>query len=417
MLNPLLYLQAIWQALTQIWVNKTRSMLTTLGIVIGVWAVTSVIAALSGMKTFVLTEFEAFGASNIFIHHDRPPGVDSNKYSWSTIRMKIPELQAIAEHCPSIERLTPITGLGGTVEAGNESVTGVGVTGIWAAWHQIRSRELLQGRPFTSIDVDNARQVCLINDKAIEKLRLDKEPINQYIIFNKRRFLIVGVVEDKPDSILRADFGAGGTEVELFVPFTTAVKMQTPYFFFMIIAQAASPQMADEAAAEVRFTLRKMRKLEPDEPDTFQARPMAQVIDQFKAVAAVITMVAGCIVGISLLVGGIGIMNIMLVSVSERTHEIGLRKAVGATPAAILMQFLLEAITLSLLGGVIGLVAAQLTVVGISHIPDMGLEETAIPFWAVVMSFSFCASVGVTFGMFPAIKAARLDPIESLRHE
>ncbi len=417
MLNPLFYIQAIWQALTQIWVNKTRSMLTTLGIVIGVWAVTSVIAALSGMKTFVLTEFEAFGASNIFVLHDWPPGVDSNKYSWPTIRMKIPELQAIAEHCPSIERLTPITGLGGTVEAGNESVNGVGVTGIWAAWHQIQNRELLQGRPFTSIDVNSARQVCLINDKAIEKLRLDKEPINQYIIFNKRRFLIVGVVEDKPDSIFNADFGAGGTEVELFVPFTTAVKMQTPYFFFLIIAQAVSPQMADEAAAEVRFTLRKMRKLEPDEPDTFQAKPMAQVIDQFKAVAAVITMVAGCIVGISLLVGGIGIMNIMLVSVSERTHEIGLRKAVGATPAAILMQFLLEAITLSLLGGVVGLVAAQITVVGISHIPDMGLQETAIPFWAVVMSFSFCASVGVTFGMFPAIKAARLDPIDSLRHE
>ena len=417
MLNPLFYIQAIWQALVQIWVNKTRSMLTTLGIVIGVWAVTSVIAALSGMKTMVLTEFEAFGASNIFVLHDWPPGVDSNKYSWPTIRMKIPELQAIAEHCPSIERLTPITGLGGTVEAGNESVNGVGVTGIWAAWHKIQNRELIQGRPFTSIDVNSARQVCLINDKAIEKLRLDKEPINQYIIFNKRRFLIVGVVEDKPDSIFNADFGAGGTDVELFVPFTTAVKMQTPYFFFMIIAQAASPQMADEAAAEVRFTLRKMRKLEPDEPDTFQAQPMAQVIDQFKAVAAVITMVAGCIVGISLLVGGIGIMNIMLVSVSERTHEIGLRKAVGATPAAILMQFLLEAITLSLLGGVVGLVAAQLTVVGISHIPDMGLEETAIPFWAVVMSFSFCAGVGVTFGMFPAIKAARLDPIDSLRHE
>ncbi len=417
MLNPLFYIQAIWQALTQIWVNKTRSMLTTLGIVIGVWAVTSVIAALSGMKTFILTEFEAFGASNIFVLHDWPRGVDSNKYSWPTIRMKIPELQAIAEHCPSIERLTPITGLGGTVEAGNESVNGVGVTGIWAAWHQIQNRELLQGRPFTSIDVTSARQVCLINDKAIEKLRLDKEPINQYIIFNKRRFLIVGVVEDKPDSIFNADFGAGGTEVELFVPFTTAVKMQTPYFFFLIIAQAVSPQMADEAAAEVRFTLRKMRKLEPDEPDTFQAKPMAQVIDQFKAVAAVITMVAGCIVGISLLVGGIGIMNIMLVSVSERTHEIGLRKAVGATPAAILMQFLLEAITLSLLGGVVGLLASQLTVVGISHIPDMGLEETAIPFWAVVMSFSFCAGVGVTFGMFPAIKAARLDPIDSLRHE
>ena len=133
MLSPFFYIQAIFLALTQIWVNKTRSFLTTLGIVIGVWAVTFVIAVLSGMKTFVLSEFEAFGASNIFILHDWPPGIDHNKYSWPQIRMKIPELESIAKHCPSIERLTPITGIGGTVEAGNESVSGVSATGIWSA--------------------------------------------------------------------------------------------------------------------------------------------------------------------------------------------------------------------------------------------------------------------------------------------
>ncbi|MHC5023102.1 MAG: ABC transporter permease [Planctomycetota bacterium] len=417
MLNPLFYLQAILLALGQIWVNKTRSFLTALGIIIGVASVTAVIAALSGLKTKVLTEFEAFGASKMFILHDRPAGADRNKYPWPEIRMKVPELEAIAAHCPSIEKLTPITGLGGTVVAGNEIAAGVAASGIWPDWHAIENRELLQGRPFTSIDETNARQVCLINDKAIEKLRLNKNPVNQYLLFNGRRFLIVGVVADKQDSMFNADFGAGGTEVELFIPFSTAVKMQRRHFFFMIIAKVVSPEQAEEAAAEVRFLLRKMRHLEPDHPDTFQAQPMDEFIDQFKALAAGITAIAGGIVGISLLVGGIGIMNIMLVSVSERTREIGLRKAVGATPAAILMQFLLEAMTLSLVGGLIGLGIGEALAVGLTMLPDAGLEEAQVPIWAVVMSFAFCAGVGVVFGMFPAIKAARLNPIEALRHE
>jgi putative ABC transport system permease protein len=417
MLNPLFYLQAIGLALGQIWVNKTRSVLTALGIIIGVASVTSVIAALSGLKTKVLSEFEAFGASKMFVLHDRPAGSDRNKYPWPQIRMKIPELEAIAEHCPSIDKLTPITGLGGSVVAGNEVLNGVSASGIWPDWHEIENRALIQGRPFTRIDEDNARQVCLINDTAIEKLRLPNDPINEYIFFNDRRFLIVGVVEDQEAGMFNADFGAGGTEVELFIPFSTAVKMRDPYFFFMIIAKIVSPEAADEAAAEVRFVLRRMRQLKPGDPDTFQATAMDKFIDQFKALAAGITAIAGGIVGISLLVGGIGIMNIMLVSVSERTREIGLRKAVGATPAAVLLQFLLEAVTLCLVGGLAGLAIGEALAFGLTQLPNAGLEQAAIPLWAVVLSFAFCAAVGVIFGMFPAVKAARLDPIDALRHE
>ena len=416
-LNPLFYIQAIMLALSQIWVNKTRSFLTALGIIIGVASVTAVIAALLGLKTKVLTEFESFGASKLFILHDRPTGIDRSKYPWSEIRMKLPELHAIAEHCPSIEKLTPITGVGGTLQAGNEAITGVGGTGIWPAWHEIENRELLQGRPFTQIDEDNARQVCLINDRAIDKLRLDKDPVNQYVLFNKKRFLIVGVVADKQEGLINADLGAGGTVVEIFMPFSTAVKMQSPDFFFLIVAKIFSPELAEEAEAEVRFTLRKMRDLEPGEPDTFRSASLDQMIDQFKIMAAGITAIAGGIVGISLLVGGIGIMNIMLVSVSERTREIGLRKAVGATPAAIMMQFLLEATTLSLVGGLIGLAIGEGLTIALTMIPDAGLEDAAIPLWAVIMSFVFCATVGVGFGMFPAIKAARLNPIDALRYE
>jgi putative ABC transport system permease protein len=178
-----------------------------------------------------------------------------------------------------------------------------------------------------------------------------------------------------------------------------------------------SPDLAEEAKSEVRFVLRRLRGLRGSDPDTFAVAAIDQFIEQFKALAAGITAVAGGIVGVSLLVGGIGIRNIMLVAVSERTREIGLRKAVGATPSAILSQFLLEAVVLCILGGLIGLACGQALAFVISSIPNAGLEEASIPGWAVAMSFGFSGAVGVLFGMFPAIKASRLDPIEALRHE
>jgi putative ABC transport system permease protein len=171
--------------------------------------------------------------------------------------------------------------------------------------------------------------------------------------------------------------------------------------------------VVDEAKAETRFLLRHLRHLGPEDPDTFEIFAADEFIAGVKKVARVMTVGGACVVAVSLLVGGIGIMNIMLVSVSERTREIGLRKAVGATPAAVLMQFLLEAITLCLAGGIIGIAFGEVTALLMS----IKIEEAAVPWWAIVMSFSFCAVIGVTFGMFPAIKAARLDPIEALRHE
>ncbi|MCZ6836502.1 MAG: ABC transporter permease [Planctomycetota bacterium] len=419
MLNPLFFVKAVLLALEQIWINKTRSFLTALGIIIGVASVCAVIAALTGLQTKVLSEFESFGASKMFILHNRPVGEHRSNYPFSKIRMKIPELHAIAnpEHCPSIEELTPITSLAATIQAGEETVSGVGVTGIWNAWHSIEDRDVILGRPFSQIDEDNARQVCLINDMAIEKLRLINDPTNSHILLNGRRFLIVGVIENKRDGMIQADFGAGGSEVEVYIPFATAAKMQSRRFFFMIMANLKDPDMSEEAIAEVSFVLRNLRDIGPDDPDTFQVQALDQLIDQFKALAAGITAIAGGIVGISLLVGGIGIMNIMLVSVSERTREIGLRKAVGATPSAVLLQFLLESVTLCLVGGFIGVAIGNAFAFGLTMIPDAGLEHAVIPTWAVVMSFAFSATVGVVFGMFPAIKASRLDPIEALRHE
>jgi putative ABC transport system permease protein len=412
MLNPLFYIQAILLALSQIWVNKTRSFLTALGIIIGVASVTSVIAALSGLKTTVLTEFEKIGANKMLIFPNRPDNMPRNRFSWEEIRLKPEELVALRDNCPSIVDLTPQTSFGADIQFGSEVREGVNITGIWPGWHKIENRDILMGRPFTHLDEAESKQVCLVNDAAIRELKLPADPAGEHMLLGGRRFQIVGVVETVQANI----FGRGTVASEVYVPFSTALKFQDPDFFFHIICRVASPQQAEEAKAEATFVLRHARMLEPDEPETFEIAPIDQFIEQFKAIAAGITAVAGGIVGISLLVGGIGIMNIMLVSVSERTREIGLRKAVGATPAAILMQFLLEAVTLCFVGGLIGLLIGEGLAFAMSKIPGAGLKAS-IPWWAVIMSFGFSAFVGVVFGMFPAIKAARLDPIDALRHE
>ncbi len=413
MLNPLFYIQAIVLALSQIWANKVRSILTMLGIIFGVWAVTTVVAALAGVTTMVLKEFEALGGSKMFIFPDRPDDAPRNKYPWSVIRLKPDELIALATNCPSIIAITPETNLGATIQHGERKREAVRVTGIWPDWHDIQKRATLIGRPFARVDEENARQVCLVNEDAIGELGLDTDPIGQHILMNSRRFLVVGVVENRRETM----FDRNVTGTEILIPFSTAVKLQDPQFFFMIIAKLKSPDVASEAQAEARFVLRQARKLGPDEPDTFELFAADEFIAGVKRVSVVLTVGGGCVVAVSLLVGGIGIMNIMLVSVSERTREIGLRKAVGATPAAVLMQFLLEAIMLCLVGGVIGIAFGEATALALSKFPGANLQEAAVPWWAIVMSFSFCAATGVIFGMFPAIKAARLDPIEALRHE
>ncbi len=413
MLNPFFYAQAVLLALGQIWANKLRSFLTTLGIIFGVWAVTTVVAALAGVTAMVLEQFESLGGSKVFIFPDRPDDAPRNMYPWEQIRLKPHELVLLATHCPSFAEITPQTTLGATVQHGDRKREGVEVTGIWPQWHRILDRSTLVGRPFTTVDEENARQVCLVNEAAIRELGLDSDPTGDHVLINDRRFLVVGVVENKQETI----FDQNVTGTELVIPFSTAVKLQEPEFFFMMIARIKTPELVQEGMAEARFVMRQARRLGPGDPDTFELFAADEFIDGIRKVAAVLSVGGGCVVGVSLLVGGIGIMNIMLVSVSERTREIGLRKAVGATPAAVLMQFLLEAVTLCLVGGLAGIVMGEGTAFLLASIPKLNLDGAAVPWWAIIMSFSFCAATGVVFGMFPAIKAARLDPIDALRHE
>jgi putative ABC transport system permease protein len=413
MLNPLFWLQAITLAFSQIWANKSRAFLTALGIIVGVASTTAVIAALTGLKSKVLSEFESVGASKFFVFPDRPDNAPRNMYPWEKILLKPAEVKAIRDECTLVKAVTPITEVGLDVESGDKRIEGITVAGIWPDWHEVQNRFVQEGRPFSQIDVDSERQVCLINEDAIRELDLPANPVGEAVLIGGRRFMIVGIVETTQARF----FGMNTSSAEIFLPFSVAEKMQDRNFFMRIEGLFASPETAQEGEDEVRFVLRRVRGLSPGEPQTFQVAAIDRFIEQFKALAAGITAIAGGIVGISLLVGGIGIMNIMLVSVSERTREIGLRKAVGATPMAILLQFLLEAVTLCLVGGFIGIAVGRLAAFGLTKIPGAQLDQADIPLWAVALSFAFSAATGVVFGMFPAIKASRLDPIEALRHE
>jgi putative ABC transport system permease protein len=418
LLAPLTFLifiiQSVLLALGQIWANKARSILTTIGIIIGVASVTAVIAALTGLKAEVLSSVESFGTNRLYINSQQPDkGPMSNASGWS-MRFLPEQFDGLLEHCPSVEQFGMASWGGNhTVRYGNRAVENVTVFGIDPSYHRVENRLTAQGRMFSVIDDMQRRQICQITPDLKEELRLDQNCIGQSITINNRAFRIVGVMEPSPPMPFQNDNSR--KNFEAYIPFNTNLKLTSTNIW--AIASSKSTEVTEDAEAEIRFFLRRTRNIKPGEPDTFRVFSLESEIKKFNKVAFMITAVASGVVGISLLVGGIGIMNIMLVSVSERTREIGLRKAVGARPIAIMLQFLVEAIMLCLFGGLLGVGFGQLLTALLAKIPNAHLDKAYIPVWAIAVSFGFSALVGVFFGMFPAIKAARLDPIEALRHE
>jgi putative ABC transport system permease protein len=422
LLGPIFFLRLLYQtsylAIGQIWTKKGRSVLTTTGIVIGVASITAVIASLTGLKAKVLSDLEAFGAKTIWVWFERPDTGPKKHITWWELRFWPDEFDGLLEHCPSVDKYTRISSVSYRLVGNYEenSVEGVQLIGVDVGWEEIANRPIVLGRPFSEIDQSEGRFVCYIETKLRDALRMNKDCIGEMITVKGRSYMVIGVIEPRPDlSTMGGDRMEG---YEMYIPYNSLLKLGDRRPHIHVMAMSNSPEVSEEAAAEIKFFLRQNRRpaLGPGEPDTFGAQSMQSAMQQFNQLSQIITLVAGGVVGISLLVGGVGIMNIMLVSVSERTREIGLRKAVGAKKGAILTQFLVEAIVLCFLGGIIGVGIGKLLTMGICSINQM-MNMSRVPLWAVMLSFSFCGTVGIAFGMFPAIKAARLDPIEALRHE
>ena len=409
----LLLYQRIVLALSQIWANKVRGILTTLGILIGVAAVSAVIALITGMKQRVLNEFEAFGTNKIFIE-PHWPRTGRSQYNFRQIMFRLTDFDEMLEHCPSVAKFTHMHWERGVLAFGSKTEdTNVQIMGVDPDWHDIEHRYVSLGRPLNVLDNSQMRPVCLINQVVRDKLEMDRDPVGQYIDVDGNRLLVVGMLE--PPTV---QIGQNAEAREVIVPFAFSISKDR-FPWYSVMAASKGPNQSEDAKAEIEFYLRQKRRVKPGKEDTFQVMTAQRVVEQFNKVASMVTMIATGIVGISLLVGGVGIMNIMLVSVSERTREIGLRKAVGARPSAILLQFLVEAVVLCLIGGAIGLALGQgLTSFVATFLPkEAKVERMVVPPMAILLAFGFSAGVGLIFGMFPAVKAARLDPIEALRHE
>jgi putative ABC transport system permease protein len=375
--------------------------------------VSAVIALITGMKQRVLNEFEAFGTNKVFIEPHWPRSGRAN-VSFRQVMFRLNDFDDLLLHCPSVAKYTRQHHERGVLTFGSKvEDTNVNILGVDADWHDIEHRYVELGRPLTVLDNAQRRPVCLINKMVRDKLEMDRDPVGQYIDVDGARMLVVGMLEPPAASI-----GNFAEAREVIVPFNFSVARDR-WPWFAVMAASKSPQLSEDAKTEIEFYLRQKRRVKPGKEDTFQVMTAQRVVEQFSRVASIVTLIATGIVGISLLVGGVGIMNIMLVSVSERTREIGLRKAVGAPPSAILLQFLVEAVMLCLIGGALGLAAGQgITTAVASFLPqETKIERMIVPPMAIFLAFGFSAGVGLIFGMFPAIKAARLDPIEALRHE
>jgi putative ABC transport system permease protein len=405
--------QSVFIALGQIWSNRTRSILTVIGIIIGVTAVIQVIATLSGLKAEVLSELETFGTNTIFIWPSWPEG---RRVPREQIRFTAETFEGMLDKCPSVRKLGLANWVGQyNVRYGDKFAEAVSVIGVEPDYHAVEKRAIVEGRVFTVIDESQGLAVCKIGIDLRDKLNLATDCTGETIIIGNRLFRIVGVMEKRPELSMLGQGGGGRDDFSIFIPYRTGLKMRADAWTWAI-AEAKSAELVEEAQAEIKFFLRKARHIRPGQEDTFRVESVSSYIEKSKQIAMVITLVAGGLVGISLVVGGVGIMNIMLVSVSERTREIGLRKAIGARKSAIMMQFLIEAVVLCLFGGFIGIGLARLITLGVVRSTPL-LSRTYIPGWAILIAFGFSCMVGTIFGMFPAIKAARLDPIEALRHE
>ena len=403
-------------AIRAILANKMRSFLTALGIIIGIAAVITMLAIGQGTKQSIQSNIAEMGSNMIMIMpgSDMRGGVRQDRSSMETL--KLTDYEAIRNECNYIKAISPMVTSAGQWIYGNNNTPST-VYGVNQDYLEIRQLSISDGEMFTDADIKSASKVCIIGHTVAENLfGDDSHAVGKVVRFGFIPFRVVGLLKKKGYNSMGMD-----QDDLVLAPYTTVMKrILAQTYLGEIICSALTEGMTDKATEQITDILRRTHKLkeqteisEADEDD-FNIRSQEELSNMMNSTTTMLTVLLGCVAGISLIVGGIGIMNIMYVSVTERTREIGLRMSVGARGIDILTQFLIEAILLSITGGIIGVllgVGASMSIASLAHWP------TSIQPWTIVMSFAVCTLTGIFFGWYPAKKAARLDPIEALRYE
>ncbi len=401
-------------ALRALKVNRTRSALTMLGIIIGVAAVIAMVGVGAGATARIQEQIQSIGSNLIMV---TPGSLSSNGVrlgSGAVVTLTEDDAKAIAAECPSVSAVAPTVRGGVQVVYGNSNWA-TNAQGVTPDYMTIRNATMMYGQFFTDQDVDAAAKVAVLGETVARTLFGDTDPTGQVVIIKNVPFTVAGVLTPKGQSPTGQD-----QDDVILLPISTAMQKvlganrANAKAVGSLMVQAIGPQAMDQALQEVTALLRERHRILPGLDDDFTVRNLTEVFAAQETSAQVMSILLGAIASVSLIVGGIGIMNIMLVSVTERTREIGLRQAVGAKTRDILSQFLVEAVTLSLLGGIIGIVVGLTASLLISHFAQWSTKVSPL---SVLMAFVFSALVGVFFGYYPARKAAFLDPIEALRYE
>ena len=390
--------------------NKTRAFLTMLGIIIGVAAVITMIAIGQGAKQSIQKEISSMGSNIIMIHPggDRRGGVRLSADEMQTL--KIEDYQTLRNECIYVSALSPNVSAAGQLISGNNNYP-ASVSGVGTEYLAIRQLNIADGEMFSEHDEKTSAKVCVIGKTIVDNLFPDgRNPIGETIRINQVPLRVVGVLESKGYNSM----GMDQDEIVL-APYTTVMKRLLAVTYLQgIFASAISEDMTTYATEEIGEILRRQHRLKSDEPNDFMIRSQQELSEMMDKTTNILTTLLACIAGISLPVGGIGIMNIMYVSVTERTREIGLRMSVGARGIDILIQFLIEAILISITGGIIGIILGGTICSAVNYMANW---PVSIQSWSVVLSFVVCTVTGVFFGWYPAKKAAALDPIDALRYE
>lgn len=403
-------------AIRAIAANKMRSFLTALGIIIGIAAVITMLAIGQGSKASIKANIAEMGSNMIMISPgaDMRGGVRQDASSMETLKQA--DYQSIKDECNYISAISPTVNSSGQWIYGNNN-TQSSIYGVNQDYLSIRQLKVADGEMFTDTDIKAASKVCILGQTVVDYLFPDgSDPIGKVVRFNSIPFRVIGVLKKKGYNSMGMD-----QDDLVLAPYTTVMKrIMAQTYLGGIVCSAITEEASQPAQDQITEILRRNHKLkdatdttEADEDD-FNIRSQKEISSMMNSTMSTITILLGFVAGISLLVGGIGIMNIMYVSVTERTREIGLRMSVGARGIDILNQFLIEAILLSVTGGIIGVILRVSLSLSLNYFFHIA---TQIEPWSIIMSFAVCTFTGVFFGWYPAKKAARLDPIEAIRYE